>query len=237
MTIQRILVFAAALLSTGILHADTVTVVLGPSNESYTLYGTGGSAGFGTYLVAQGSCVPGVTDTICTLSGSYTGETPGFTSGIYSLLTSYSNGDGGLPAISTYPVASPNGGNYFNMIPPFASDVNMSLLISDVLGNFTVPLIVNGNFLGQSFFISPIDQTCSGLPTSVLCTQGNVGLYTGTSITGQVTGAALFDSSIVFPTPSDDPSPVPEPEWLALGGLLPGALAILRRRFARSVPA
>jgi hypothetical protein len=223
-------VLAATLLFSGIMHAATVTVWLGPSNENYTLSGTGGSAGYGTYLAGQGNCVPGATDTICTLSGSYTSATPGFTSGIYALLTSYANSEGGLPAISTDPVASPDGGNYFNIVQPFASDVNMSLLLSDIAGNFTVPLIVNGNFVGYSFFVSSINSTCTGLPTGVPCTQGNVGLYTGTTIVSSVTGAAIFDSSLAFPTPSGGQSPVPEPEWLALGGLLPAALLALRRR-------
>jgi hypothetical protein len=234
MTFMRVFL-AATLLCSGIMRADTVTVLLGPSNENYTLYGTGGSAGYGTYLAGQGSCVPGVTDTICTLSGSYTGETPAFSSGIYALLTSYANSEGGLPAISSDPVASPDGGNYFNMVQPFASDVNMSLLLSDISGNFTIPLIVNGNFLGYNFFISPVNSVCSGLPAGVPCTQGNVGLYTGTTIVSPVTVAAIFDSSLAFVTPSGGPAPVPEPEWLALAGLIPGALGMLRRRFRAAV--
>src|SRR6185312_14723474 len=98
-------VLTAALLSTGILHADTITVSLGTSNQDYTLIGTGGSNGFGTYLAQQGSCVAGSTLTTCILTGNYTGSTPGYDAGSYTLTTTYNTSDGGLPATSTTPVA------------------------------------------------------------------------------------------------------------------------------------
>lgn len=217
-------VLTATLLFTGILHADTITVNLGASNEAYTLIGTGGSGGFGTYLAQQGACTAGSSLTTCTLTGIYTGTTPGFDAGSYTLTTTYNNADGGLAATSTTPVASPGGGNYFNF-NPFTSDVNMNLSLFQSGVTSGIPLVENGVFAADSYFLGGTAPVCSNLPGGVACTQGNVGLYNGATYGGPVTGGVIFDTSI------SHVSSVPEPEWLALGGFLPGALLFARRRF------
>jgi hypothetical protein len=220
-------VLAAALLASSKMHADTITVDLGQSNQNYTLVGTGGSNGYGTYTVEQGTCVAGASETTCTLTGDYTGSTPGYTSGTYSLITTYANGQG-LNAISKDPVSSPDGGNYFVLEPPFASDVDMTLDLDDISGNKTIPMVADGSFLADSFIVSAVDSVCSGLPAGVPCTQGNVGLNSGSSIFSPVTGSVTFDTLIV-----KTPTPVPEPGWLVLGSL-PAALLMPRRRVANA---
>jgi hypothetical protein len=231
-------VLTAVLFSAGVLHADTitvspgpstVTVLLGTSNQNYTLVGTGGSNGFGTYLAQQGTCDAGSSVTTCILTGSYTGTTPGFDAGSYTLTTTYNTSDGGLAATSTTPVASPDGGNYFNF-DPFTSDVNMDLFLVQTGGGASaVPLVSNGVFVADSFFLGGDAPFCGNLPVGVNCTQGNVGLTNGGTFSGLVGGGVIFTPGI-----SSSVSAVPEPEWLAFGGLLPGALLFVRRRFSRT---
>jgi hypothetical protein len=214
----------ALFLSSGTMYADTITVNLGQSNEIYTLDGTGGSGGYGTYLAQQGDCTAGVSRTTCTLSGTYSGTTSGYSSGTYSLITSYDNSDGGLPAISQTMVSSPSGGNYF-VLEPFASDVMISVTLDDILGTKIIPIVMNGTLADVSLLISGVNPTCANLPTGVTCTQGNVGLNSGSSIFSQSTGSLIFNTPI---------APAPEPDWLALGGLLPGAFFVIRHRFIRT---
>ncbi|HZL29402.1 MAG TPA: hypothetical protein VFC39_22955 [Acidobacteriaceae bacterium] len=222
----KIAVAAVALLSAGIMHADTITVNLGTSNQNYTLVGTQGSNGFGTYLAQQGTCIAGSSLTTCILTGNYTGTTPGYDAGAYTLTTTYNTADGGLAATSTDAVSSPDGGNYFQF-NPFAADVNMDLLLVQTGGGANaVPLVENGVFTADSYWIGGTAPVCSNLPAGTNCTQGDVGLTDGGTFGGPVTGGVTFDSNIS----SSVVSAVPEPEWLALGGLLPGAFLFARRR-------
>jgi hypothetical protein len=221
----KLTTLAVALLSSSTMFAGTITVNLGQSNENYTLVGTGGSNGYGTYMVEQGTCVAGASVTTCTLTGSYTGLTSGYSSGTYSLITTYANGDG-INAISSDPVTSPDGGNFFVLEPPFSSDLQITLDLDDISGMKVLPVIVNGAFAGDSLDVSAVDSVCAGLPEGVPCTQGNVGLNSGSSIFSPVTGTATFNTEIV-----KSGAPVPEPGWLVLGGL-PAAFLMLRRRVA-----
>jgi hypothetical protein len=222
----KLAVLTAALLSTGILHADTITVNLGTSSQNYILVGTGGSAGFGTYLAQQGDCFPGASLTTCILTGSYTGTTAGYTAGTYTLTTTYNNADGGIAATSTDPVNSPDGGNYFHF-DPFAPDVNMALLLIQSGGGVNaVPMVENGVFVADSYFLGGIAPVCGNLPPGTDCTQGNVGLTNGGTYGGPVTGGVVFSTD----PPTSSLAAVPEPEWLTFGGLLPGALMLARRR-------
>jgi len=221
-------VLTAALLTTGILHADTITVNLGVSNQNYTLVGTGGSNGYGTYLAQQGDCFSGPSLTTCILTGSYTGTTPGYTAGTYTLTTTYNSADGGLAATSTTPVNSPDGGNYFNF-NPFTSDVNMALLLLENGGGANaISMVQNGTFVADSYFIGGTAPVCGNLPAGTTCTQGNVGLTNGGTFYGPIVGGVVFT-----PTITNSVASTPEPEWLAFGGLLPGALMFVRRRFIR----
>jgi hypothetical protein len=213
----RTLAVCALALATVPLYANPISVILGTSAQNYTLDGTGASNGVGTYLVRPGTCVPGAVDTICTLSGTYSGTTPGYTGGSYSLITSFANVDGGLPAVATSAV-SVDGGNYFTMGPMFSSDVNMTLFLN---GTTDVPLTVNGVFVADSLFVTDTGPlTCLGLPRGVTCTQGNVGLYAGASISSLVNETVNFESPAAI---------TPEPQWLAFGAILPGALLLLHR--------
>lgn len=203
--------------------ADTITLHLNQSTENYTLNGTGGSNGFGTYLALPGACTAVASVTTCQLTGTFSGSTPGYTGGSYALLTSFDTSRGGLDATSTTPVSSPSGGNYFVTGAP-TSDVNVSLELFDITGFKNLPLIVNGVDLGNSVIVSATNSTCTGLPSGTPCTQGNVGLSNTASIFGPVTGEVTYS----FPMAS-----APEPSWLALGGMAPGALLALRRRLRR----
>ncbi len=216
---------AVLFLFSATLYAETITVNLSQSNEIYSLIGTGGSGGYGTYLAQQGNCSSGATQTVCTLTGAYTGSTPGFTSGNYLLTTTYDQADGGLPATSTTPTLSASGGNYFHF-DPFSSDVQMSLLLTNLTGDGLVPIVINGNLVAESYFLSPVNSVCSGLPAGVACTQGNVGVYNGATISSPILAGVVFDST--------DVAQAPEPEWLALGGMVPVALMAVRRRFNRA---
>jgi hypothetical protein len=215
----KLAALSTALLFSGTMYADTVTVYLGQSNQNYTLEGEGGSGGYGTYLAQQGDCAAGASDTTCTLTGNFTSTSSGTPSGTYSLVTTYLNSTGGLAATSSTTVAS-DGGNYFLFNYPFSSDVNVSL---DLNATDTIPVVVDGVFVADSFFVAGVSPACSGLPQGVPCTQGNVGLNEGSSFYGPVTGGIVFTT----------PSAIPEPEWLALGGMIPGAFMMLRRRLNR----
>ena len=224
----KLALLATTLLCGSTLHASPVTVFLGQSNENYTLVGTGDNgSGFGTYLDLQGACVAGATDTICTLTGLYTGATTGYSAGSYSLVTIFGNAEGGLPAISTAPVSYPNGGNFFTF-NNLAADQDVFLDLFDVTNvTHIVPIIVGGSFVANGYNVGFVTAQCSGLPPAAPgCSQGEVGLYTNDSFFGPVTGSASFDTGSVF-------APVPEPGMLALAGV-PGMLMLLRRRFART---
>jgi len=222
----KVAVVAAALFSAGIIPAETITINLGTSNQNYTLLGTGGSGGLGTYLAQQGTCAAGSSLTTCTLTGNYTGTTAGYDAGAYTLTTTYNTTDGGIAATSTDSVSSPDGGNYFQF-NPFAPDVNMDLSLVQTGGVANaVPLVRNGVFAADSYWIGGTAPVCSNLPAGTNCTQGDVGLSNGGTFAGPVSGGVTFESNIS----SSIVSAVPEPEWLALGGLLPGAFLFARRR-------
>jgi hypothetical protein len=222
----RLAILAAVLLSSTA-YADTITVNLGQSNENYSLIGMGGTGGadpYGTYLADEGTCVAGATTTTCSLTGSYTGSTAGYSSGTYSIITTYTNGEG-LHAISQAPVSS-SGGNYFVMEPPFSPDLDMTLFLDDISGSKAISMVIDGQWVADNYLIQAVHSTCAGLPDGMPCEQSNVGVNDGSSIFSPVLGQVTFNSSDV----SSLSSPVPEPTWLILAGL-PGALLMLRRRY------
>ena len=216
----RLVAVCTLALASGPMFADTVTVNLAVSSQAFTLSGTGGFDGYGTYLAEPGTCVAGITITTCTLSGTYSGTTPGFTSGLYSFVTTFNSTDEGLLATSTTKVAV-DGGNYFTMGPEFASDVNMTLNLD---GADPMPVTVDGSFVADNLYINATDSQCRNLPQGVPCTQGNVGLSAGSSIFSTVTQTVVFSVA---------PTVTPEPEWLALESVLAGMLLILRGRRKR----
>lgn len=220
----QLAVLAALTFGTLVANADSITVQLNQSEQNYTLNGAGGSNGYATYLAEPGACTAGASITTCVLTGTYTGSTPGYTSGTYTLTTSFANTDGGLHATSTEPVNSPSGGNYFTTDTPTA-DVNVTLTLDDITGLKNLPLIIDGVDLGNSLLISATHSTCTGLSDGTPCTQANVGLSTTASIYSPVTGQVIYELPVAH---------APEPAWLALGGMLPGAWLAVRRRLRKS---
>src|ERR1700677_1689067 len=84
-------VLAGLLLTAPAMRAESVTVNLGQSAQDYVLTGIGAIDPTGSYFNQQGDCVGTGATTTCTLSGTYTGSTPGYTGGTYSFLTIFSS--------------------------------------------------------------------------------------------------------------------------------------------------
>jgi hypothetical protein len=188
----------------GAASAGTLLFDLGPSAENFTLYGLGPTApGIGSFTVGQGAGVfDSVTDiSTFTLSGSIEGGSPGFDSGTYTFVTTYSGADapGGGP---NSPIAQSNPSDtnefFYDFLDP---STTMTLdLFGTPTGNHVIPLVVAGGFVpgsGFSFFYA--SSSCTGSPPS--CTQNDVGLTAGASIFGPVTISASITTSDV-PEPS-----------------------------------
>jgi len=209
-------VTGALLLTSPSLLADTVSVNLGLSNENYTMTGQGSNGTFGTFLDEQGACAASGGTTTCSLSGSYTGSTPGFTGGTYYLITTYDS--------STPLRATEFGTNSFGFsATDIGAGTTMSLdLLDSISGAHLEAIYDSGSFVG-GFFITFASSTCTGTPVG-LCNLDNVGQTPGAVLSGPITGSASFDVPGV--------APVPEPGLLAFGGV-PALLAMVRRRFPR----
>jgi hypothetical protein len=225
-------VLASLLLAAPAMRATSISVNLGQSAQDYVMIGQGNNgANYGTYLNTQGSCVAGASSTTCSLTGSYTGSTAGYTGGTYDFVTTYSGtGASPLGAISEDPIGGANQDYfYFNNIP---TGTTMYLQLDESGGpNYDIPIYAGGSFVGgfDVLYVSPV---CGGTSLGgASCDQIDVGLVSGATYTGEVTGSATFDSSTVVTG-----NPVPEPEWLTLGGL-PLLLAMMRRRLLAGVRA
>ena len=89
-------------------HAASVTVNLGLSAQNFTMAGSGPNmAGLGQYVITMGACSASEGNTTCTLSGNFTGTTPGFTAGTYILATTYV-GTGSTPFLGVEQAAGSN---------------------------------------------------------------------------------------------------------------------------------
>jgi len=176
--------FVAALAA----QAASITVNLGQTAQNFTMNGTGPNAsGLGTYVVTMGACSASNGNTTCTLSGSFTGSTPGFTNGTYSLVSTYV-GTGPSPFIG---VEQSAGSNFFSFssIPQTAT---ITLTLTTPTGTVVAPLYANGQFppgVGFGFIYST--PACSGTAVSS-CTVSQIGVTSGSTITGVVTGTATF---------------------------------------------
>jgi hypothetical protein len=222
-------VLASLLLAAPIMQATSISVNLGQSAQDYVLTGQGNNgSNYGTYLNTQGSCVSGVSSTSCSLTGTYTGSTPGYTGGTYDFVTTYlGTGPSPLGAISADPLGGPNQDYfYFDNIP---TGTTMYLQLDESGGpDYNIPIYAGGTFVG-GFYVSYVSAVCGGTSLGPdPCEQIYVGLVPGATLSGEVTGGATFDSSTVVTTP--------EPEWLTLGGL-PLLLAMMRRRLLSGVRA
>jgi len=184
------------LLTVSMCHAASVTLNLGATAQNLTMAGTGpSSTGLGQYVVTMGACNTNGSTTTCTLSGNYTGTTPGFTDGTYSLVTTY-------PAASTSPllgIEQSAGSNFFTFssIPATAT---MTLNLTSSNGNLSIPVFKNGSFAaGDTFgFVYGPSATCTGTAVPS-CDVADVGVTNGAVITGSVTGTATFvETSVTY---------------------------------------
>jgi hypothetical protein len=180
------------LLTAFVAQADSVTVNLGQSAQSFTMAGTGpNSSGLGQYVITMGACSSSGGNTTCTISGSFTGSTPGFTDGTYSLVTTYV-GTGSTPFQGVEQAA---GSNYFafSSAPQTAT---MTLNLTTSTGTVVAPMLVSSQFVtGASFsLLYTGSATCSGTAVPS-CSVAQVGVAAGSSITGPVTGTATFAES------------------------------------------
>jgi hypothetical protein len=97
--------------------------------------------------------------------------------------------------------------------------------------NYNIPIYAGGTFVG-GFSVAYVSEVCGGTSLGAdPCEQIYVGLVSGATLSGEVPGSATFDSSTVVTG-----NPVPEPEWLTLGGL-PLLLVMMRRRLLAGVRA
>lgn len=215
----QITMFAAAacLLASSTMQAATVAVNLGASGQNFVLTGHGANGGGnGTYTIQQGACSSAAGLTTCTLSGSIVaaGSSAGFTSGTYSFVTTYATADvNPIQGVSQSP-----GSNSF-VYSFLAPDVSMVLNLTTPGGNYVEPAVTGGAFTGVGFsFAYTGVETCTVV---AVCTQANVGITNGATISGPVTMATSF----TIPDAT-----TPEPTTLALSGLSVLALAAFAKR-------
>ncbi len=196
---QNAMCLLALLLTPLMAQAEPVTVNLGQSTQNFTMAGSGANAsGLGQYVITMGACSVSAGNTTCTLSGSFTGATPGFTDGTYSLVTTYL-GTGATPFLGVEQAA---GSNYFSFssVPQTAT---MTLNLTTSTGTVAVPILASGQFATGATFglVYNASAICSGTAVST-CAVAQVGLAAGSSITGPVTGSASFiqtSQSYYFP--------------------------------------
>ena len=190
---------AALALSTPLARATPVQVNLGNSAQNYTLVGTGAVNGNATYDNYQGACTAGASFTTCVLSGDYTGTYAGYTSGTYSLVTTFANGS---PLESTS--YSPPNENYFELTS-LGSDTSVYLDLTETGGMvYDIPIIVDSTQIPTSNYnLDDVSETCGGTSLNgAPCTQYNVGLVDGATYYGPVYGNSVFDSTSIAPEPS-----------------------------------
>ena len=180
------------LLTAFVAQADSVTVNLGQSAQSFTMDGNGpNSSGLGQYVITMGACSVSGGNTTCTISGSFTGTTQGFTAGTYSLVTTFV-GTGPTPFQGIEQAA---GSNFFSFSSA-PQTATMTLNLTTSTGTVVAPMLVSGQFVtGASFgLLYTGSATCSGTAVPS-CSVAQVGVTAGSSITGPVTGTATFAES------------------------------------------
>jgi len=197
----RGLVVTGLLLTAVAARAMPVTVNLGPSAETFVEYGLGPNAdNLGTYAFDQGSCAFDGTKTTCTLSGAFTGSVAGFSTGTYTLVTSYAGTNRTTALVGTSISGTPNFFSYTSAAP----STTITLNLHTDSGPFVQPVVTGGGYLPAitafAFtFVPP--YTCSGVAVAP-CSAGAVGLTNGAIGQSRVTTVVSFD------IPSD-PTPTP----------------------------
>ena len=139
----RILVVTGLLLTSGTARALPVTVDLGESAETFVEYGLGpNSDNLGTYAFDQGTCAFDGTKTTCTLSGAFTGPAAGFTTGTYTLVTSYAGNDRTVALVGTAISGMPNFFSYTSA----AASTTITLNLHTESGTFVQPVVAGASY-------------------------------------------------------------------------------------------
>lgn len=172
-----------ALLLTAASAASATVALLGPSDQSITYTGIGpNSAGLGTVKVQLGTCVYFAPNTVCTLTGKYTGIGSG---GTYQfIVTDPGNGVTPLQGVQTAP-----GSNFVNI--SFVAPGSLTFRLRPASGD-----PVTFYFVPYSITFIDASVSCSGVS---LCSQSNVATTPLASISGRITGQV--DLTPVVATP------------------------------------
>ena len=204
--------------------ADTsVSINLGESSQNYTWYGIENNSGIGYWYLQQGSCSAVGGNTVCNLSGNFTGSTAGFTGGTYDLVTTFS---GTTPVfIADYGTEAPSplvGGsvstslpNEFEFIGIFNNSTQMTLDLTASDGTtYAIPILSGTSFEpGAGFDVYLASSNCTDVSGACdlidAATDGNL---TGTAgvISGPITGNASFllsTATVTTPPPMGTPEP------------------------------
>jgi hypothetical protein len=206
---RRVLISLCAmtglLLGTFAAQATPVTVNLGQSAEQFVEHGLGPdiSTGRGTYAFDQGNCLFDGTNTTCTLSGTFTGTTSGFTAGTYTFVTQYS-GTGLSPIRGILTAGNPN---LFNYLFPLSSSTSMTLNLFTTGGHFVEPLVTGGVHTATALDLNftYVTYACSGVAVAT-CTPGAVGLTNGAIGQGPTTAVVTFDYAAATTTTASSTS-------------------------------
>jgi hypothetical protein len=196
-----------------------VEVDLGTSAQNLVETGIGNNgANFAQWFIQQGSCSFNGTDTTCTLSGNYTGSTPGFTSGTYALLTTYVGNTMPSPlrGISSAPFSSFFN---FNFIP---AGTTITLDLNESGGGLTVVPIWNGTTFVNGYTLTDTSMFSCTPSTVSPCTPYEVGVTPGAVFASTVTGVADFTETV----------PAPEPSSITLVGMGIVVITFVSRRKA-----
>ena len=200
MTKGIVVVFLGVAFTALTLRAGSVS--LGASTQNFILTGQNTAAPFGDWVIQQGSCGPLIGTVTCTLSGSILGGSPGFTSGTYSLVTTFLATDlDPVQGISVGIDPGPLPGSnefYYDYIAP---SVSMVLDLDTPGGDYAVPLVTAGVFDGPGFsFTYTGTEVCTGAVAT--CDQADVALVPGATISGPVDINATFTDAVAVPEPS-----------------------------------
>ncbi|MFZ0703772.1 MAG: PEP-CTERM sorting domain-containing protein [Candidatus Acidiferrales bacterium] len=214
-------------------RATTVTVNLGTASQIFTETGIGDNgSGYAQWFITNGACSVSGGNTTCTLSGSFTGSTAGFTGGTYALVTTYNGaapfstafGSGPTPLIG---ISQSPGSSYFQFqFLPSTSTITLDL---DESGgsDYVIPMWNGSSFVNGYDLADVGTPACSGTPS--LCDPFDVGETSGAIFQDTVDGQASFTLSTAVPT-----SATPEPSSLLLLGTGLLGLASLRRKLFAS---